>query len=250
MKNKKNIILIVLVLVIIITIIVINIILKKHNYKSVNENVIDTNTTNNELVDTNEENTDVQYNNTKGEIFKIENNIIYYGDAEAEEENDYLSQEIPENSKIIDYENEEIISVNDIEVGDYITLYVLTPESINAQAIIIVAKKDYIINQIENQLLHKKEFNGSLDYYNESENYITVEIALENKTIEKMQVQPMYYLDLRVGDNTETYLGWKEDNPNSNYGYHVHELCTVELESEITDLSNKYMVKSIEFIAD
>ena len=81
-------------------------------------------------------------------------------------------------------------------------------------------------------------------------NYITVEIALENKTIEKMQVQPMYYLDLRVGDNTETYLGWKEDNPNSNYGYHVHELCTVELESEITDLSNKYMVKSIEFIAD
>ncbi len=54
MKNKKNIILIVLVLVIIIAIIVIDIILKKHNYKSVNENVIDTNTTNNELVDTNE----------------------------------------------------------------------------------------------------------------------------------------------------------------------------------------------------
>lgn len=194
-------------------------------------------------------NKEIQYNQSYGEIFKIENNTIYYGDVK-ENESDYLSQKIPENSKIINYENEEIISVNDIEVGDYITLYVPTPESINAQAIIIVAKKDYIINQIENQLLHKKEFNGNLDYYNESENYITVEIALENKTIENMPVQPMYYLDLRVGDNTETYLGWKEDNPNSNYGYHVHELCTIELETEITDLSNKYIVKSIEFIAD
>lgn len=250
MKNKKSIILIILLLIIIIAIIVINIIFRKNNDKSVNENVIATNTTNNELADTNEEDIDVRYTYTYGEIFKIENNIIYYGEAEAEEENDYLSQKILENSKIINYENEEIISINDIEVGDYITLYVPTPKSINAQAIIIVAKKDYIINQIENQLLHKKEFNGNLNYYNELENYITVEIALENKTIENMPVQPMYYLDLRVGDNTETYLGWKEDNPNSNYGFHVHELCTIELETEITELSNTYMVKSIEFIAD
>ena len=250
MKNKKSIILIILLLIIIIAIIVINIIFRKNNDKSVNENVIATNTTNNELTDTNEEDIDVRYTYTYGEIFKIENNIIYYGEAEAEEENDYLSQKILENSKIINYENEEIISINDIEVGDYITLYVPTPKSINAQAIIIVAKKDYIINQIENQLLHKKEFNGNLNYYNELENYITVEIALENKTIENMPVQPMYYLDLRVGDNTETYLGWKEDNPNSNYGFHVHELCTIELETEITELSNTYMVKSIEFIAD
>lgn len=68
--------------------------------------------------------------------------------------------------------------------------------------------------------------------------------------IEEKFVQPIYYLDLSVGDTTETYLGWKENNPNSNYGYQVHELCTIELESEITDLSNKYMVKSIEFIAN
>ena len=176
--------------------------------------------------------------------------ILLNQDGDVKEENDYLSQEIPENSKIIDYESEKTISVDNIGVGDYVTLYVPTEESQNAQSIIIVAKKDYIINQIENQLLNKKEFHAELDYYNESENYIIVEIALENKTIENMPVQPMYYLDLRVGDNTETYLGWKEDNPNSNYGYHVHELCTIELETEITDLSNKYIVKSIEFIAD
>ena len=250
MKSKKSIILVVLILVSIIAIIVINIIFR--NYNDENENITDLNTydNNNESVDINEEkDIEVQYNYTYGEIFKIENNTIYYGDVK-ENESDYLSQKIPENSKIINYENEEIISVNDIEVGDYITLYVPTPESAKAQAIIIVAKKDYIINQIENELLHKKEFNGNLDYYNKSENYITVEIALENKTIENMPVQPMYYLDLRVGDNTETYLGWKEDNPNSNYGYQVHELCTLELETEITDLSNTYMVKSIEFIAD
>jgi hypothetical protein len=86
--------------------------------------------------------------------------------------------------------------------------------------------------------------------YNKLENYITVEIALEEKMIENMPVQPMYYLNLYVGDNTETYLGWKENNTNSNYGFYVYELCTIELETEITDLSNTYMAKSIEFIAD
>ncbi len=250
MKNKKSIILIILLLIIIIAIIVINIIFRKNNDKSINENVIDTNTTNNELVDTNEEDIDIRYTYTYGEIFKIENNIIYYGDAEAEEENDYLSQKILENSKIINYENEEIISINDIEVGDYVTLYVPSPESKNAQAIIIVAKKDYITNQIENELLNKKRFGAELAYYNRTENYITVGIALQNKQIENKPVQPIYYFDLSIGDNTKTYLGWKENNPNSNYGYHVHELCTIELETEITDLSNTYIVKSIEFIAD
>ena len=184
-----------------------------------------------------------------GEIFKIENDTIYYGDVK-EEENDYLSNKIPENSKIIDYASENIISSNDIEVGDYVCLYIPTPESKNAQAIIIVAKKDYIKEQVESELINKKEFDANLTYYNEAENYITVGIALEMKNIENMNAQPEYYLDLSVDDKTTTYLGRKENNPNSNYGYHLHELCTVELESEITDLSNKNLVKTIEFIAD
>lgn len=250
MKSKKSIILVVLILVSIIAIIVINIIFRNYNNDE-NENITDLNTydNNNELVDINEEkDIEVRYNYTYGEIFKIENNTIYYGDVK--EENDYLSQEIPENSKIIDYESEKTISVDNIGVGDYVTFYVPTEESQNAQSIIIVAKEDYIINQIENQLLNKKEFHAELDYYNKAEKYITVGIALNSKVIEEKFVQPIYYLDLSVGDTTETYLGWKENNPNSNYGYQIHELCTIELESEITDLSNKYMVKSIEFIAD
>lgn len=249
MKKKIGIILIILVLVIIITIIVVKTIFKKYNDNAVNENITDTNTTNNELVDTNAENIDVRYNHTHGEIFKIENDTIYYGDVK-EEENDYLSNKIPENSKIIDYASENIISSNDIEVGDYVCLYIPTPESKNAQAIIIVAKKDYIKEQVESELINKKEFDANLTYYNEAENYITVGIALEMKNIENMNAQPEYYLDLSVDDKTKTYLGRKENNPNSNYGYHLHELCTVELESEITDLSNKNLVKTIEFIAD
>lgn len=249
MKKKIGIILIILVLVIIITIIVVKTIFKKYNDNAVNENITDTNTTNNELVDTNAENIDVRYNHTYGEIFKIENDTIYYGDVK-EEENDYLSNKIPENSKIIDYASENIISSNDIEVGDYVCLYIPTPESKNAQAIIIVAKKDYIKEQVESELINKKEFDANLTYYNEAENYITVGIALEMKNIENMNAQPEYYLDLSVDDKTKTYLGRKENNPNSNYGYHLHELCTVELESEITDLSNKNLVKTIEFIAD
>ena len=45
-------------------------------------------------------------------------------------------------------------------VGDYVTLYVPTEESQNAQ--LIKKKKKRIINQTENQLLNKKEFHAEL----------------------------------------------------------------------------------------
>ncbi len=248
MKKKIGIILIILVLIIIIAIIVINIIFKNYNDYDANENIANTNITNNELVDTNSEDIDVRYNYTYGEIFKIENNTIFYG--EVKEENNYLSLKLSENYKVINYENEELLTINDIEVGDYVSLRIPTEESQNAQPTIIVAKKDYIIDQVEKRVLNKRELSTELEYYNEAENYIIVGIYLERKIIEGIDIQPLYNLYLSVGKNTKTYLGWKENNPNSNYGYHLHELCTVELESEITDLSNKNLVKAIEFIAD
>lgn len=205
---------------------------------------------NGELIDINEEKDNVlQYNYSYGEIFKIENNTIYYGDVK-EKKGDYLSQKLSENFKVIDYESEKIISNDDIEVGDFVTLATSTESFQNDQPIIIVAKKDYISEEVNNRLFNKRELNTELIYYNETEKYITVGIYLDRKVIKDTETQPVYYLDLSVGDNTETYLGWKENNPNSNYGYHLYELCTVELTTKITDLSNKYMVKSIEFIAD
>ena len=161
-----------------------------------------------------------------------------------------MSQELSDNYKIIDFESENVLNSDDIAVGDYVSLYVSTAESQNGQAIIIVTKKNYVIEQIERKLLNKKEFSAELTYYNEDEKYITVGIALEDKKIENFNVQPIYYLDLSVGETTETYLGNKENNLNSNYGYQVNELCIIELMSNIEFLPNKYIVKSIEFIAD
>ena len=86
--------------------------------------------------------------------------------------------------------------------------------------------------------------------YNKLENYITVEIALEEKMIENMPVQPMYYLNLYYSLSNPNKFLYYPQHTNSNYGFYVYELCTIELETEITDLSNTYMAKSIEFIAD
>lgn len=202
------------------------------------------------IVDVNKEKEfNIQYNYSYGEIFEIVNNTIYYGEVKEEKTN-YLSQELSDNYKIIDFESENVLNSDDIAVGDYVSLYVPTAESQNGQAIIIVTKKNYVIEQIERKLLNKKEFSAELTYYNEDEKYITVGIALEDKKIENFNVQPIYYLDLSVGETTETYLGNKENNLNSNYGYQVNELCIIELMSNIEFLPNKYIVKSIEFIAD
>ena len=120
MKNKKNIILIVLVLVIIITIIVINIILKKHNYKSVNENVIDTNTTNNELVDTlmtNEEGKAISKLLEKGEYYlkEIDSGSPYYlinsdiFKVEIKEHGEIVSEKVEDDSVDIEVEVEKLL---------------------------------------------------------------------------------------------------------------------------------------------
>lgn len=187
---------------------------------------------------------DIHYKYEYGEIFKIDNNIIYFGDV-VEESTNYLSLEISEKYKVIDFETEEIISINDIEVGDYANFHTLTEENENAQSIIIVAKKDYIVDEIENELLNKTIFSAELIYYNEEEKYITIKLGLDHKAIDNVEANAVYYFNLMVDDTTETYLGYS-NNLNS-YRY-----CTVEIElkSEITNLQNEYLVKSIAYIPD
>ena len=196
----------------------------------------------------------VRYNYNYGEIFEISNNTMYYGKVKEEKEK-YFTQELSENFKVINFENEETININNIEVGDYVSIYAPTEEYQNAEGTIIVAKNDYILEQVKEKLLNKREFSAAIAYYNAEENYIIAEIALPDKKIiskrmETLNAQPCYYIKLNVGKNTETYLGNKENNLNANYGYQVNELCWIELMSNISYLPNTYIVKSIEFIAD
>lgn len=196
-----------------------------------------------------EKTANVEYNFNCGEVFEITNNTIYYGDIK-EDKAKYLSENLSGDFKVINYENEELININDITVGDYITTYEPTEKYQNAKTIIVVAKKDYNLEQVKKELLNKREFDAELAYYNEKENYIIAKVALDSKTFDTVNSQPFYFMKLLIGKNTETYLGNKENNANSNYGYHVNELCKIELVSNIAYLPNIYMVKSIEFIAD
>lgn len=196
----------------------------------------------------------VSYKYSDGEIFEISNNNIYYGKVKEEKEK-YFTQKLSENFNVINFDDEETMNINDIEVGDYVRIYVPEQENQNEKGLIIVAKKDYVLEQARKQLLNKRTIGASLVYYNAEENYIIAEIAFPTKRIPKTDkitasIQAFYYLKLNVGENTETYLGNKENNPNSNYGYQVNELCTIELMSNISYLPNTYIVKSIEFIAD
>ncbi len=192
---------------------------------------------------------DVEYNYSCGEIFEISNNAIYYGDIE-EDKGKYLALELSENSQVINYENENSTNIHNIEIGDYVTVYKPTEQFTNAKTTIIVTKKEYILKQVEKELLNKREFDAELAYYNEKENYIIAKVALDEKDFGAVKSQPFYLFKLSVGDITKTYLGDKENNSNSNYGYHINELCRIELVSNIAYLPNIYIVKSIEFIND
>mgnify|MGYP004589068299 CR=1 FL=1 len=192
--------------------------------------------------------TNIEY--TYGEVFEITKNKIVYGNVK-EDKSSYISTEIPSNVSVINYQNSEITNISDIEVGDYVTIYKPEEKSDNVKTNIILTKKNYIINEVEKQLLNKREFQADLVYYNEKENYIIVQIPLEKeKNFGNMSSRPVYNFELSVLNRTETYLGTPENKLVTNYGYKVNESCIIQLESNIAYLPNKYIVKSIGFIAD
>lgn len=60
----------------------------------------------------------------------------------------------------------------------------------------------------------------------------------------------IYPIKLKVNRQTETYLGMGM-HLQSNYGYVLHEMSNITLDTKITDIDNiKGFVKTIEYIAD
>ena len=71
--------------------------------------------------------------------------------------------------------------------------------------------------------------------------YIIVEYNYENS---------VYPIKLNVNSQTETFLGMGY-HLESNYGYVLHEMCNITLDTKITDIDNiEGLVKTIEYIAD
>ena len=59
-----------------------------------------------------------------------------------------------------------------------------------------------------------------------------------------------YPIKLNVNNQTETFLGMGY-HLQSNYGYVLHEMCDITLDTKITDVDNiNGFVKTIEYIAD
>ena len=76
---------------------------------------------------------------------------------------------------------------------------------------------------------------------NEGNGYIIVTASFENF---------IYPLKLNVNSQTETFLGMGY-HIQSNYGYVLHEMCDITLDTKIVDADNiEGVVKTIEYIAD
>ena len=258
---KKNIIYKIIILILIILLIIFII----YNFRVKNENTIVNSIENivasnelgvNTVVDEDLENEpQYDYNTKSGKILSMEENMITIGYDDTDKEK--MNVEINDNMDIINYETEEKMQKEDIKVNDYVNYYATTDK--NKKNILIVCSNDYLEKNAKDEILGKDYIDASIQYMNIDDNnkgYILAEIFIGEKEIENtdwegtISGEAIYYLKINVDDNTENYLGRKEDSRGIDWGYHLHELCTITLNEKISNLDNTYTAKVIEYIAD
>ena len=107
------------------------------------------------------------------------------------------------------------------------------------------SSKDTAKEEIQRYLKDTYRIDGmSIEYTNidsDGKGYIIVLYSYDNFT---------YPIKLNVNNQTETFLGMGY-HLQSNYGYVLHEMCDITLDTKITDVDNiNGFVKTIEYIAD
>ena len=200
----------------------------------------------------NEQNTSISDNTqinvtSSGIITSIKDNQIQIG---------YDSQiiiakvNINSETSIKEYEKNSKIHFSDLNVGDLV--YVegeSTSQNDNIQNIQAVnikrSSKDTAKEEIHRYLKDTYRIDGmSIEYTNidsDGKGYIIVLYSYDNFT---------YPIKLNVNNQTETFLGMGY-HLQSNYGYVLHEMCDITLDTKITDVDNiNGFVKTIEYIAD
>ena len=227
-----------------------NIIVNEISENQINENQI----TKNEIIE-NETNTIPQempeVNNAQitegGVIINISGNKLEIGLDEAKIM--YIVN-INDNTKIKNYENNVESSLKDLKVGDsvYIEGKIEKEEksikNVDATKVEVCSKKK-IKSEIERYLKDTYRIDGmGIEYINvdnAGKGFIIVEYIYDKFT---------YPIKLSVNSQTETFLGMGY-HIQSNYGYILHEMCDITLDSKITDIDNiNGAVKTIEYIAD
>lgn len=184
---------------------------------------------------------------TSGIIKNITENKIEVGLSDSV--STYMAS-INDNVNIINYESNAKMNLSELKVGDSIYLEGKSIgdynnlKGINASKIEICSK-ERIKKEIGKFLMNTYRIDGmSIEYLsadNLGKGYIIVACSFDKF---------IYPLKLNVNNRTETFLGMSY-HLKSNYGYVLHEICDITLDTKITDVDNiNGLVKSIEYIAD
>lgn len=164
----------------------------------------------------------------------------------------YLTHDIviKDTTYIKDYTNNKEIDFKELKVGDciYVEGNQMTPyndlEKVEANKI-LVCEKEKVKTEAQKYLKDSYRIDDlSIEYKEVDSNgkgYIIVVYNYENF---------IYPIKLNVNSQTETYLGMGY-HIQSNYGYVLHEISNITLDTKITDIDNiAGYVKMIEYIAD
>lgn len=207
--------------------------------KVVNSNCIYYNVSENA---TNTELSDIITITTSATIKNMNENRIEIG---LGNENSAHIVELQNNTLIKNYETGQEISITDLKEGDSIYVEGEIPreidglKSIKANRIEICSQQR-VKNEITRYLKDTYRIDGmSIAYV--GKDYIIVAANFDKF---------VYPLKLNVNDETETFLGMSY-HIQSNYGYILHEMCDITLDTKITDIDNiRGSVKTVEYIAD
>lgn len=164
----------------------------------------------------------------------------------------YLTHDIviEDTTYIKDYANNQEIDFKKLKVGDCIYVEGIKMARYNdlekVDAIkILVCEKETVKAEAQKYLKDTYRIDGlGIEYKNidsSGKGYIIVVYRFENFT---------YPIKLNVNSQTETYLGMGY-HLQSNYGYVLHEMSNITLDTKITDIDNiTGYVRMIEYIAD
>lgn len=191
--------------------------------------------------------TQITYTTTSGIVKNISGNCIEIGLSDT-----YFTHKIiiKDNTFIKDFTTKKEIRIKDIEIGDciYIEGHKVSPdndlEKIEAN-MIQRCEKQTVKKEIEKYLKDTYRIDGMsikhVNVDNTGKGYIILVINYEDF---------IYPIKLNVNSETETYLGMGY-HLQSNYGYILHEINNITLDTKITDIDNvQGYVKLIEYIAD
>lgn len=184
---------------------------------------------------------------TSGVIQEINENSIKIGLGDYKEE--YVVN-INSNTTIMNYETSERVDISNLNQWDIV--YVEGEKSLEVDGVteinanrIEICSREKVKKEVSAWLIDTYRIDGPGIEYSSVDNSGNGFIVV-GWYYDKFK----YPIKLNVNSKTETFLGMGR-HLQSNYGYVLHEICDITLDTKITDVDNiKGYVTTIEYIAD